>query len=292
MEATLFALLTAVCIGAGDFSGHFGLRHLKALPGAFFALCFQLITISVAIVLLSSWEIVDWRGPVFMLLSGILHPGAFFFVLLTAIDRLGPARAITLKATSPFFGVAVAIFLLGERPDFQVFAGLFLAGGGVMSLTSEKREKVSSKWGFIFPLAAAFLSGLAPNVAKIGLQYLPNPMLGPFFAVSGGIVTLFIVNTFLSRGEEGAFWLWNSPAKGIVMFIPMGILAALGWIFYFTALLYGPVSQVMPLVHTAPFVAMLLSRIMIQEYERVDLRLVLSAVSIFAGVFLITMGKA
>ena len=293
MEAILFALLTACCIGSADFSGHFGLRHIKALPGAFFSLFFQILTIVFAVILMSSWKVADWRGPVFMLLSGILHPGLFFFVLLKAIERLGPARAVTLKATSPFFGVAIAILFLGERPDAQVFVGIFLAVGGVMYLTSEKRERASSKWSFIFPLAAAFLSGLAPNFAKIGLRYLPNPMLGPFFAVAGGIVALTVINTFLSRDEGGIFsWLLKSSPRGILMFVPMGILASVGHIFYFTALIYGPVSQVLPLVHTAPFVAILLSRILIQEHERVNYRLVLSALCIFMGVVLITVGKA
>ena len=82
MEAILFALLTAFCVGSADFSGHFGLRYLKALPGAFFSLFFQILTVIVAVVLMSSWKVADWRGPVFMLLSGILHPGLFFYVLL------------------------------------------------------------------------------------------------------------------------------------------------------------------------------------------------------------------
>lgn len=160
-----------------------------------------------------------------------------------------------------------------------------------MYLTSEKRERISSKWGFVFPLTAAFLSGLAPNFAKVGLRYLPNPMLGPFFAIAGGIVALAVINTFFSRGEGGFSWLLKSSPRGILMFIPMGILASVGHIFYFTALIYGPVSQVLPLVHTAPFIAILLSRILIQEHERVNFRLILSALCIFSGVVLITSGK-
>ncbi len=113
MYAPLFALLTAFCIGSGDFSSHYGLRRVKALPGAFFSTGFQVIVLFIALLVLGRWESTDWRGPAILLIAGILHPGLFYFFLLMAVNRLGPARAITLKGTAPLFGVTLAISFPG-----------------------------------------------------------------------------------------------------------------------------------------------------------------------------------
>lgn len=291
MRAPLFALLTAFCLGAGDFSSHYGLRRVRPLTGAFFIICFQLLTLSAALLIRGRWDIPDWRGPIFFLVSGVLHPGVFFFFLLTAIQRLGPARAITLKSTSPFFGVAMAVLFLAERPSPSVLLGVFLVVGGVMYLTADRRLGGDVP-GLLYVVAAAFFSGLGPVLAKAGLGALNDTMLGPLFAMTGGAVTLFLGNTVFVGSREGAFWLRAPSAKAVLLFLPMGVLGALGWIFYYTALTYGSVSVVIPLVQTAPFVTLLLSRLLVQEQERVTLRLVISAVFIFLGAVLIALGRA
>ncbi len=291
MEAPLFALLTAFCVGSADFSAHYGLRHLRPMQGGFFSVCVQLVTIFVAIALFRDWTVPDWRGPVYFILAGVFHPGLFFFVLLSAVERNGPARTITFKATSPLFGVALAFLALGERPTLIVYVGLFLLVGGVVRLSMESGGLMVRGRGIVYLLAAAFIGGLMPNMAKYGLQYLDDPVMGPFFAVIGGILTLFIGNTILAR-RTGEAWFRTSSLKGVLLFIPMGVLGGMGWIFYFTALTHGSVSQVLPLVQMAPFFAILLSRLLIQEPERINLRLVVSAAVIVAGAVLITMGRA
>ncbi|MDP6619639.1 MAG: EamA family transporter [Nitrospinota bacterium] len=291
MEAPLFALLTAFCIGSADFSSHYGLRHLKPMQGGFFMVCIQLVTILAAILLFRDWTVPDWRGPVYYILAGVFHPGLFFYVLLNAVERNGPARTVTFKATAPLFGVAIAFLVLGERPTLAVYVGLFLVVGGVMRLSSGGGGLMVRGRGIFYLLAAAFIGGLMPNLAKFGLKYLDDPVMGPFFAVIGGILTLFIGNTILARRTGGA-WFRTTSLKGVLLFLPMGVLGGMGWIFYYTALTHGSVSQVLPLVQLAPFFAILYSRLFIQEQERVNLRLIFSAAAIVLGAVLITMGRA
>ncbi|MBI2880025.1 MAG: DMT family transporter [Candidatus Tectomicrobia bacterium] len=290
--APVFALVTALCIGTADFSSHYGLRHVRALSGAFFSVCFQWLTLGVILSIRGKWEIGDWRGPAIFFLQGMLHPGIFFVFLFLSIARLGPARAITLKGTSPFFSVAIALFFLGERPSPAIYVGLFLVAGGVMSLTAERGGRVRLGKELAFPLIAAFLSGVGPNLAKLALRYMNDPPLGVLFGVSGAMATLFIANTVLSGKVGGRFWLRASPFGHVLLFCPMGTLAAFGFIAYYTALSLGSVAVVAPLVQTAPFVAILLSRLLIQEQEGVNLRLVFSAVAVVLGAALITTGRA
>ncbi|MFQ5693047.1 MAG: EamA family transporter, partial [Nitrospinota bacterium] len=212
--------------------------------------------------------------------------------LFLSIDRLGPARGITLKGTSPFFGVAIAVIFLGERPNAQVVLGLFLVAGGVMYLTSEAGSRVGLNRDLALPLIAAFFGGLAPNLTKLALAYMSDPTLGVIFAVSGGLVAMFIGNHLLARRPEGRFWLRASSARAVLLFSPMGILAALGFITYYSALSLGSVAVVVPLVQTSPFLAILLSRLLIQEQEGVNLRLVLSSAAVVLGAVSITLGRA
>lgn len=291
-SAPVLALITAFCIGTADFSTHYGLRHVKPLRGSFFGLCFQwLTTLVILLILGESLEIRDWRGPIYFFLAGILHPGIFYVLLLISIQRLGPARAITLKGTSPFWGVAIAVAFLGERPNLAIYSGLFLVGFGVMYLTSERSGKIGATGNVLWPLAAAFFSGLAPNLAKVALRYLESPFLGVIFAVGGGIVAIFIANCLLSVREEGQFWLKAVPLNRTLLFLPLGFFSSIGFIVYYSALQVGQVAVVIPLVQTAPFFAIILSRLLIQKHEGVNLRLVASAVAVVLGAFFITVGR-
>jgi uncharacterized membrane protein len=292
MYAPLLALLTACCIGVGEFSAHYPLRHVRALPGAFYSTAIQLILLIIAVLIVGDWGVTDWRGPAILMVAGVFHPGLFFILLLLSVDRLGPARGFTLKSTSPLFGVALAIMFLGERPTLHIWLGLFLVVGGIMYLTVERSARPVSKWAALYPLGAAFVSGLAPSLWKVGIQYLKNPLSGPLFTVIGGVAALLVANTLFSKKTEGGFWLTASPVKGMLLFLPMGALGAVAWVSYYSALTYGSVSEVMPLVQTAPLVSLLLSRLLLGESERVNLRLVISAVCIVLGAVLIILGRA
>ncbi len=291
-SAPLLALVAALFIGSADFSSHYAMRRIRALPGAFFSLLFQLITLAVVLLIRGDWEVGGPWGPAFFGLVGFLHPGAFVVFLLTAVGRLGPARAQTLKGTSPFFGVAIAILFLGERPNLPIYLGLFLVAGGVMYLTSESSGRIGMRKDVVFPLTAAFLAGLFPTLAKVGLRHMNDPALGAACAIAGGAAAVFLTNTFWTGSANGRFWLWAHPLKDASLFIPMGVLGSLGYFIYFTALQTGAVAVVIPLVHASPFVGILLSRILIQAHEGVNPRLIVTAVAVVLGAALITLGRA
>ncbi|MBI2880027.1 MAG: DMT family transporter [Candidatus Tectomicrobia bacterium] len=292
MSAPVFALLAAGLIGLGEFSAHFGLRRVRPLTGVFLGTCYQLLTLVVVLVLRGVWVAGEWPGPALFFLVGILHPGAYFLALLTAIDRLGPARAITGRGTSPFFGVALAVLFLAERPNLQVYLGLVLIAGGVMVLSAGKGGKEVRRGDWAFALLAAFFSGLAPAVTKVALGYGSDPVAGVLFSIVGGMVSIVIANTVMERRHPGPFWVRTIPSGAYLLFLPMGVLTGLAYIAWFVALSLGTVSVVLPLVQSSPFVAILLSRTFLQAEERVDPRLILSALAIVTGAVLVTLGRA
>jgi transporter family protein len=282
----------AVLIGTGEFSARFGLRYVRPLSGVFLGICYQLLTMVVILSIRGGWSVPDWRGPALFFVVGILHPGAYFLALLTAIDRLGPARAITVRGTSPLFGVALAVLFLAERPDVLIYLGLICIAGGVMFLTAGGGGKKVQRRDWGFALMAAFFSGLAPTVTKAALGYMNDPLLGVFFAIVGGLLSILIANTLIERKSRGPFWIRSIPAKAVWLFLPMGVLTGLAYITWFVALSVGTVSVVVPLVQSSPFIAIFLSRFLLQSEERVDSRLIFSALSIVAGAILVTLGRA
>ncbi len=291
-SAPLFALITAVLIGTADFSSFFALRRVRALPGAFFSLSIQLLTLIVVLFIRGNWDVANWEGFAFFGLIGALHPGAFVVFLLLAVGSLGPARAQTLKGTSPFFGVAIAILFLVERPNIPIYFGLFLVAGGVMYLTSKSGGRIGLGKGLAFPLTAGFLAALGPNLAKVALRHMNDPTLAAACTIAGGVVAVFVCNTFWPQSSKGKFWVWSHPLEDAMLFLPMGVLGSLGQMTYYMALQSGSVAVVVPLVHASPFVGILLSRILIQAHEGVNFRLIVTAVAVVLGAALITLGRS
>ncbi len=291
MYAPALALLSAALIGIGEFCAHFGLRRVRPLTGVFLGTCYQVLALSVFVAIWGDWDVGPWWSTALFFLVGVIHPGAYFVALLNAIDRLGPARAIMARSTSPFFAVALAVLFLAERPGFQVVLGLVLIVGGVMFLTKGKGGKGtrSGDWGIA--LMAAFFSGLAPAVTKAALNLGGRPVMGALFAVIGGMVAIVAVNTVLERKTGGAFWIRRIPRPAVWLFLPMGVLTGLAYITWFTALSVGSVSVVVPLVQLSPLFAIGMSRVFLRSEERIDLRLLIAALVLVLGAVLVSLGR-
>jgi drug/metabolite transporter (DMT)-like permease len=63
-------------------------------------------------------------------LAGVVGTGLGTFAFLTAVQRAGAARTSILTATTPLFGVPLALFLK-EKPSVRTLLGTALAIGGV-----------------------------------------------------------------------------------------------------------------------------------------------------------------
>lgn len=294
MYAVAFALLGAVLVGVGEFSAHFGLRHVRPLFGVFLGSCYQVLTLLVVLAIRGTWDPGDWRGAALFFLVGIFHPGAYFVALLNAIDRLGPARAITVRATSPVFAVALAVLFLAERPSVLVCLGLPMIVGAVMFLTKGGGGKGGRvrRADWLFAVSAAFFSGLAPVLIKAALRYGGDPVLGVLFTMMGGLTSIVIANSVLEGKTAGPFWVRRIPARAVLLFLPLGVLTGLAFITVFLALSLGTVSVVMPLLQSSPLIAILMSRTFLRSEERVDFRLILCAAAVVLGAALVTLGRA
>lgn len=74
------------------------------------------------------------RAWIVLVGSGLLGMGLGAYMFLTALSRLGPAKAVTLTSASPVFGLALAVLFLKERVDARVLAGVACCLAGVWSV--------------------------------------------------------------------------------------------------------------------------------------------------------------
>lgn len=83
-----------------------------------------------------TWEAVrlkalDRRALLVVAATGVLGMGVGSLMFLVAIDLVGPAKAATLTATAPVFGLAMGVGFLRERLTVRVLAGVGLCVAGV-----------------------------------------------------------------------------------------------------------------------------------------------------------------
>lgn len=66
--------------------------------------------------------------------TGLVGFGLGAYLFLTALEQIGPAKAVTLTSASPVFGVALAALFLRERPDAWALAGAACCLAGVYTV--------------------------------------------------------------------------------------------------------------------------------------------------------------
>ncbi len=108
-----------------------------------------------------------------------------------------------------------------------------------------------------FSLLALGLWGVWGFLGKVASQYLPAPQIY-LLTISGHL----IVGGYLLMGGLGAV-SWQP--WGVVAALGAGISMALALLFFFEALARGSASVVVPLTALYPAVAVVLSRVFLQE---------------------------
>lgn len=198
----------------------------------------------------------------------------------TGIDKIGAARAGTLRSTFPLFSVIIAITILGEEASIPVLAGtgLVVVGIIVISWQPEKRLPSFRWWHVIVSLIAAFLAGIVHPIRRYALEISNYPL---FFAALVGIVSLLTLIGWLVLPGSTQRPVWNSQA--IKPFIAAGLFQTLGFLLINIALSIGPVVHVVPIVAAFPMWVLLGTMILLRDIERVTARTIIGACLVVAG---------
>lgn len=127
------ALLSAVLWGFAVTLLRPALDHMTQLQANAVRMPIVALLLYLAVVRPSGERLRGLRWRTWLLLggSGLLGMGLGAYMFLTAVERLGPARAVTLTSASPVFGLALAVLFLRERVDALGLVGAACCLAGV-----------------------------------------------------------------------------------------------------------------------------------------------------------------
>lgn len=274
-----FALLTAICWGAGSFFGKRAMKigHLTPLVGivlrTFTALLLFLIFLSIfgrkinsplLKELKNAWKTSKAGLFQIIIFEGVLAGGVGMFLYYYAISNGDLSLVMPLAFLSPFWGTLLALLFKDEKITFQRTAGLLITLVGVFFISS-RMFTLSELLQFRVEYFA-ILTGLCWGIGSyFGKKGMKKAEISPFVGITIRTFTslIILIIAIFSLGPtlldshffaELGWILKNEWGQFILILLFEGIIAGfLGMLLYYFALRKGDITLVMPLAFTSPF---------------------------------------
>jgi uncharacterized membrane protein len=286
-----FALLAGVLWGVGPLLLKQGLKYSNVSTATLVEQCVSVGFLALLGLYYGELAHLDFSSRAFWMFFFAGAIGASFGKIFyyKGIDKIGASKATTVKNGSPLLTAVLAFFLLGEELTWYIVAGvvLIVLGIGVLTQAPRTAEPDAGRLRFfLFPLLAAICFGINPIFKKVGMTATNLPILGAFITQMTGLVFMLVFGRFLAITPK-----WERvPAKALGLFATSGIIEALGSLFTFYALMYGPAALVSPIWRISPLVTFGLARFTLRGLEIVTLRDGVAATLIVLGVFVLSRG--
>jgi drug/metabolite transporter (DMT)-like permease len=107
--------------------------------------------------------------------SGVIHFLLGWTFLNLSQQRVGAARTAPLLTFAPLFGLPVAFFAVGDRPEPAELAAIVPMVAGAWAVSGGGRVRVRDA---VFGLGCALMWAISPVFAVEGLDDVPSPLLG------------------------------------------------------------------------------------------------------------------
>ena len=138
----VLALLAALGFGASAVFARIGLQGIKPITGVAISLVasFTMTAILAISINLSDILALPLVAYAWFLLLGVLNFPLGRLLNFTSVNMIGATRSSPLVSTAPLFSSALAIILLGERPNAPIVLGTILIIIGSIFIVSERRR--------------------------------------------------------------------------------------------------------------------------------------------------------
>ncbi len=285
----IFSLCGALFFGLSDFMTRVGLRYSNTRSAVLFSTISGLIVPVLVVIFSLSGQILNVRGVLYFILAGIT--GAFMarYLLYVGMEKVGVSIAVSLANMRPLFGSIIAVIILSEKLTLPIAASTLLIIAGAIAISWDKSgghsEKTWSRKDLIFPILAGFSYGLAYVMRKLGVNNIPNPVMGVLIQNTAALAC-FMLAVPLEKNHQKVAWrnarAWFS--SGI-----SGLLAFFANYFTFSALNLGQVVIVAPLVSLNPLFTLALAWLFLRNVERVTGKILLGALFIICGAAILSL---
>lgn len=281
--ALLWGLSSGFLFGLADVFTRLGLRTSTPLVGGILVSS-TVFTLFSAMILVRGLEPnPNWAGAMWFLLAGVCATGPGRLLFQFSIKRIGVSRASVLLTITPLFSMLIATVFLGERPGWTLVAGAILIVLGIMNVIGDRSGIRVELRAAVLGLIPALFYSLSPVFSRLGIEAIPDRLLGNALTALGVLVFMFSSPPLIpkeNRWKVNLSKLWIFPAGGVVY--------AMAFYAFYTTIALSSVSFSTPLIHTMGLFSALISRILFQDLEQVTGRLALSAIIVFLGVVLIS----
>jgi uncharacterized membrane protein len=215
--------------------------------------------------------------------NGLIHPLFSLYLAFEASKRMGSTVSATISAVAPLFATTGAVLVLGEDITLIFLLGTICTVVGIMTLSWKRQSHIY--WtlpALVFPLGAAAIRGANHNIGKFGLQLLPSP----YFASLVSFTVSFVGAIMIYRFRIGSLPT-RLPMQSIMWSGLAGICIAMGVLSMYSALHYGRVVVVSPIIATFPLFTLLINLLFRQE--RFRLSILVGVVLVVGGVIWISI---
>lgn len=287
MPAQLIAFLTAIFYASALVSARRGLKYSTPPTVTCVSVVVQTVTLWTAIFLMGGIPRVSATAVILFVIVGVTQLGVRLLAY-TGVHKIGASRSSSLQAISPLIAAGIAIAILHEKPSTVVVMGTILVVVGIILVSWRPEEQIPTfRWRhLLFPLAAAFLTGMNHPIRRYALSLSNEPL---FFAAVMGTVSLISFVGYMALSPATQRLVWNR--KAIWPFLITALSETLSILFIVTALSVGSVVVVAPIAATYPVWALLGTIIFLRDVEQVKLLTIIGTLSVVAGTTAIHLGS-
>jgi uncharacterized membrane protein len=277
----MLALASALCSAVSTMLIQRGLRHANFYAGFWINIVVGMIGLWSVVLLMVPADAYHWSAVPYFVLSGVVGTAAGRLFRVVAIEKVGAPVAASINNLSPFIASGLAILLLGERVTLPILLGTLVIVLGTILLSQSGRHVGFRVRHLLYPLLSASCFGVVAILRKLGLGHA-----GPLFdsAINNTAAMVAATVFVLASGKREAL---VCNGRSLLYFIGGGIAENTGVFLVLVALGFGEVSVVTPLAGTAPLYVLLLT-VLFLGGEQLSGRIVVGAVFIVLGVFLLT----
>ena len=262
-------------------------RSLNTINPLFMTVVVNIVTFVVATAFyfgvgtVSEWPIegIFWFSTVGIF--GSLLGRYFSFVSQRLV---GAARTSVFLQSVLIWSTIIGVFFLGESLDFVVASGILLVMFGGILLVRENVElqiKIKPVY-YLAPIFTAFCFALTFLLRKYGLVWIDSPPLG--MAVSNTTAIIFLSGLLIFQNDSKKKKISKA---GVLNAIAGGLLNAFAAIFFWYAIHFGKVIEVVPIGRLSVLLVILFSWIFLREQESITTKVIIGGLVSVLGAFLI-----
>jgi uncharacterized membrane protein len=279
----IVALAGAICSALATILIRQGLQHGNFYVGFWINVIVGVVGLWIAVVLLEPAETYRAAAIPFFMLSGIIGTASGRLLRFVSIEKVGAPVAASITNLNPFIATGLAILVLGERVTLPIIVGTLVIVAGTTLLSLSGRRVGFRPLDLFYPFLSASCFGAVAIIRKLGLSQA-SPLFGSAVNITTALIT-FTVFLLISGNRSALLW----QGRGLAYFVGAGIAENLSVFLVLVALSLGEVSVVTPLAGTAPLFVLPFTSMFLKGIERLTWRIIVGAILIVFGVFLLTI---